>query len=123
MACSLWDVENDYIVNIRVYIQLSHSCFKSRALNYRFFSLSLFSPHRGIQQTHLVTYITFCRACPSYARQHVAAEISGSGSRCWLILLTDCHTLQPMVSLTACARLTNDSVVTHTGRDLNTERR
>ena len=36
-------------------------------------------------------------------------------------LLTDCNTLQPMVSLTACAQLTNDSVVTNTGRDLNTE--
>ena len=26
-ACSLWDVENDYIVNTRVYIELSRSCF------------------------------------------------------------------------------------------------
>ena len=26
-ACSLWDIENDYIMNIRVYIQLSRSCF------------------------------------------------------------------------------------------------
>ena len=38
-------------------------------------------------------------------------------------LLSDCYTLQPMLSLTACARLTNDIVVTHTGRDVNTERR
>ena len=29
-ACSLWDVENDYIVNIRVYIQLSRSCLSSQ---------------------------------------------------------------------------------------------
>ena len=26
-ACSLWDVENDYIVNIQVYVQLARSCF------------------------------------------------------------------------------------------------
>ena len=35
--------------------------------------------------------------------------------------MTDCHTLQPMVLLTACVRLTNDSVVTHTGRDLEVD--
>ena len=43
-------------------------------------------------------------------------------SKCWLIFIEDCHTLQPMVSLTVCAHLTNDGVVTHTGRDLNMER-
>ena len=36
-------------------------------------------------------------------------------------LLTDCHSRKPMVLFT-CMHLTNNSVVTHTGRDLNTER-
>ena len=62
-ACSLWDVENYYIVNIRVYIQFTRSLFLVAARWTTGFSHSLISPHREIKQAHLVTYITFCCAC------------------------------------------------------------